>query len=111
MSRAVGLSLFVLSAVFAACAGRGSGPTVCPGTHWCGAAAEVEPLAEVTFGETLTCPIHISAVQAQGEGKPLPASMPAGAHGRLDEKQTKKHRDGGDAATCCYQWVDPCPAG
>ena len=64
MSRAVALSLFVSSIALGACAGRGSGPAVCPGTHWCGAAAEVAPLAEETFGETLTCPIHIAASRA-----------------------------------------------
>ena len=111
MSRAVALSLFVSSIALGACAGRGSGPAVCPGTHWCGAAAEVAPLAEETFGETLTCPIHIAASQVQGEGAALPKGVPQGAHGRLDEKRTRKHRDGGDATTCCYQWVDPCPAG
>lgn len=111
MSRSVGLSLFVLSVALGACAGRGSGPAVCPGTSWCGQAAEVEPLAEETFGSTLTCPIHITASQVQPEGATLPQGVPAGAHGRLDEKRTRKHRDGGDATTCCYQWVDPCPAG
>ena len=104
------LSLVVLSVVLGACAGRGAGPAVCPGTSSCGPASAVEPLAEETFGSTLTCPIHISATQA-AEGAALPQGVPAGAHGRLDEKRTKRARDDGDAATCCYQWVDPCPAG
>jgi len=115
--------LFALSVVLGvACAGRSSGPARCPGEGWCGPAEAAERMAEAAAGSTLTCPIHVESTYATqpaagegGEGEPaaaagLPAGVPAGAHGTLDEKRTRKLRDDGDSATCCYTWVAPCPA-
>ncbi|HEY8380462.1 MAG TPA: hypothetical protein VIK91_28460 [Nannocystis sp.] len=119
MSRSTVLVLFALSAALgAACAGSKAGPTRCPGSGWCGPAAEAEKMAEPAAGSTLTCPIHVEAAYAarQGEGEgaqagELPAGVPAGAHGTLDEKRTRQLRSDGDMDTCCYAWVEPCPAG
>lgn len=111
--------LFVLSvALGVACAGRSGGQARCPGEGWCGPAHEAERMAEAAAGSTLTCPIHIESAYAaragaEGEeaaaGPGLPAGVPEGAHGTLDEKRTRKLREGGDAETCCYTWVAPCP--
>lgn len=127
MTRITVSVLFALSmAVGAACAGRSAGPTRCPGSGWCGPASEAERMAEQAAGSTLTCPIHIEseyALRAPASGEAgeteaappaaggLPAGVPAGAHGTLDEKQTGKLRADGDTTTCCYTWVAPCPAG
>ncbi|MCY1058700.1 hypothetical protein [Nannocystis sp. SCPEA4] len=122
MTRGSLFVLFTLSVVLGvACAGRGGGPARCPGEGWCGPAEAAERMAEAAAGSTLTCPIHVeSAYAAQpsaaaegAEAPPeqgLPAGVPTGAHGTLDEKRTRKLRDDGDAATCCYTWVAPCPA-
>lgn len=113
MARKVGVLVFLVSAVLgAACAGRtgGAAHATCPGSGWCGPAAEAERMAEEAAGATLTCPIHIEAAYAQKDGGALPSGVSAGAHGSLDEKHTKRARgDGG--AVCCYTWVEPCPAG
>lgn len=117
MPRSTVLVLFALSAALgAACAGRTSGPARCPGSGWCGPAAEAERMAEAAAGSTLTCPIHVESEYATraGEGEAagqLPAGVPAGAHGTLDEKRTRQLRKDGDTSTCCYSWVEPCPAG
>lgn len=103
--------VFMFSVALGACAGRGGGQTACPGDGWCGPAAEAERMAEEVAGSTLTCPIHVEAAYATRDGGALPQGVPAGAHGRLDERRTKRLRADGDAATCCYTWVDPCPAG
>lgn len=116
MTRASLSVLFVLSVgLGVACAGRNAGKASCPGEGWCGPAHEAERMAEAAAGSTLTCPIHIEAAYAAraAEGEEaapgLPAGVPEGAHGTLDEKRTRKLRDGGDTATCCYTWVAPCP--
>src|SRR5690606_1317786 len=104
------LALFTLSsALGVACAGRGGGPTLCPGEGWCGPATEAERIAEHAAGSTLTCPIHVEPRYATDEGG-LPQGVPVGAHGTLDERRTGKLRADGDATTCCYTWVAPCPA-
>lgn len=112
MRRIPVFALFALSMAFgAACAGRGSGPTLCPGEGWCGPAAEAEQIAEDAAGSTLTCPIHVEPRYATDEGGGgLPQGVPGGAHGTLDEKRTGRLRADGDATTCCYTWVAPCPS-
>ncbi|MFY0532806.1 hypothetical protein [Nannocystis pusilla] len=102
-----------------ACAGRG-GPARCPGDGWCGPAEVAERMAEVAAGATLTCPIHVESAYAKN---PPPSDTEGeaaadagrcrrgagGAHGTLDEKRTRQLRQDGDATTCCYAWVAPCP--
>lgn len=114
MVRTLGPLVFLLSAALgAACAGRtgGSARPTCPGSGWCGPAAEAERMAEEAAGSTLTCPIHIEADYALKDGGALPQGVPASAHGTLDERHTRRARSGGDAATCCYAWEEPCPTG
>lgn len=131
------MKLAAVPAVFAlslglggACAGRGGGPALCPGEGWCGPGADAERMAEPAAGSTLTCPIHVESAHASSpaaaEAEPagdaaaapesppaevaaLPAGVPAGAHGTLDEKRTRRLRTDGDATSCCYTWVAPCP--
>jgi hypothetical protein len=122
MSRVAFSVVFVLSLVLGlACAGQGGGPSRCPHEGWCGPAGEAERMAEDAAGSTLTCPIHVESAYALRpaaiEGQEaatagsLPAGVPAGAHGTLDEKRTRKLRADGDVSTCCYTWVEPCPSG
>lgn len=109
MTLRVALSLgFAAALALGACAGRSSGRAACPGAGWCGPAAEAERMAEAAAGATLTCPIHVEADYAAAAGG-LPTGVPAGAHGTLDERRTRRLRAEGDAATCCYAWVEPCP--
>jgi hypothetical protein len=112
MARNALLMGFLISAALGACAGRSGGTsTVCPGAGWCGPAAEAERMAEEVAGSTLNCPIHIEAAYATRDGGVLPAAVPAGAHGRFDERRSKRARDAVGSPTCCYDWVDPCPGG
>ncbi|MCY0994236.1 hypothetical protein OV203_44310 [Nannocystis sp. ILAH1] len=120
MSRGASPVLFVLSLLFGlACAGR-SGPARCPGDGWCGPAEVAERMAEVAAGATLTCPIHVESAyakdpqgstegEAAADAGALPPGVPEGAHGTLDEKRTRQLRQDGDATSCCYTWVAPCP--
>ncbi len=95
----------------ASCAGRDSGgPAACPGGGWCATATEAGTVAEPSTGTTFTCPIGIRSAVAAESGAALPAGMPAGAKGTLDERATRAKRNAGDAITCCYAWNDPCPA-
>lgn len=104
--------VFVISVALGACAGRGGGgKTACPGAGWCGAPAEAARMAEPIAGETLDCPIHIEAEYATQGGGTLPAGIPAGAHGRLDERRSERAEKDGGGPTCCYDWVSLCPAG
>ncbi|WAS90244.1 hypothetical protein [Nannocystis punicea] len=123
MSRGALFVLFAVSMVLGlACAGRGGGSARCPGEGWCGPAEAAERMAETAAGSTLTCPIHVESAYARApaategesaapaaESAGLPSGVPDGAHGTLDEKRTRKLRDDGDATTCCYTWVAPCP--
>ncbi|PCC74461.1 hypothetical protein SAMN02745121_06719 [Nannocystis exedens] len=128
MSRGVLSVLFALSMILGlACAGRGGGPARCPGEGWCGPAEVAERMAEAAAGSTLTCPIHVESAYAKkppaaaeggtegesaappAEAGTLPPGVPEGAHGTLDEKRTRQLRADGDANTCCYTWVAPCP--
>ncbi|MBA3548553.1 MAG: hypothetical protein H0T76_18880 [Nannocystis sp.] len=94
----------------ASCAGRNDGPAACPGGGWCATAIEAGTVAEPSTGTTFTCPIGVRSAVAAESGAALPAGMPAGAKGTLDERTTRAKRKAGDAITCCYVWNDPCPA-
>ena len=93
----------------ASCDGRGGGPVACPGSGWCASADEAGLVAEPATGTTFTCPIGVRAAVASESGAALPAGMPAGARGTLDERATRAKRNAGDATTCCYVWNEPCP--
>ena len=94
----------------ASCAGGNKGPPACPGAGWCASATEAGVVAEPATGTTFTCPIGVHAGVAVEAGAPLPAGVPPGARGTLDERATRARRNAGDATTCCYQWQAPCPA-
>jgi hypothetical protein len=92
----------------ASCAGRG-GPAACPGSGWCASASDAGLVAEPATGTTFTCPIGVRAAVASESGAAVPAGMPPGARGTLDERATRAKRNAGDASTCCYVWNEPCP--
>lgn len=93
----------------ASCAGRGGGPAACPGSGWCASATDAGVVAEPSTGTTFTCPIGVRAAVATESGASVPAGMPPGARGTLDERATRAKRNAGDATTCCYVWNEPCP--
>ncbi len=103
------VATILLGALLGACAGN-KGPAAGPGAGWCAPAAEAATVAEPATGTTFTCPIGIRAAVATDAGLDLPAGVPTGARGTLDERATRAKRNAGDAVSCCYVWNDPCPA-
>jgi len=83
----------------------------CPSGKWCGPAADVKALAQPDTHEVLGC---TNDLHASGEETQLPKDWPGNKRQismYLDEGETKKRREAHDDATCCYNWVEPCPGG
>lgn len=79
----------------------------CPRGNACVPQSMVAAYAASTAA-ALACPSVLAADKLADAGAPTGA-----AHARvtLDVAATQARRDAGDATTCCYAWLEPCPGG